>query len=240
MFDSLPYRNDAAIIFRRLIRSLPTRRGVLGVATCDKGLPAMMLALGGFARVAVRAGARRRNVARHRGRRCRQGAIDRRPLRARRNHARRGRGAGLPRLRLARRRLPVPGHGRHVASRGRGIGLVAAAFGARALGPADLARHGPPQRAGLVESARARHQTARHSDRRRDPQRDGRACGVWRFDEFAAAHSGDRACRRPAPSRRSTIGNTSTCKCRAWSMRCPTDRSVIPRCRFFWPAACPR
>ena len=47
MFDSLPYRNDAAILFRRLIRSLPTRRGVLGVATCDKGLPAMMLALAG-------------------------------------------------------------------------------------------------------------------------------------------------------------------------------------------------
>jgi putative YjhG/YagF family dehydratase len=44
MFDSLPYRNDAAIVLRRLIRSLPTRRGVLGVATCDKGLPAMMLA----------------------------------------------------------------------------------------------------------------------------------------------------------------------------------------------------
>lgn len=47
MFDSLPYRNDAATIFRRLIRSLPTRRGVLGVATCDKGLPAMMMALAG-------------------------------------------------------------------------------------------------------------------------------------------------------------------------------------------------
>ena len=45
MFDSLPYRNDAAIVFRRLIRSLPTRAGVLGVATCDKGLPAMMMAL---------------------------------------------------------------------------------------------------------------------------------------------------------------------------------------------------
>ncbi|MDZ4821377.1 MAG: YjhG/YagF family D-xylonate dehydratase, partial [Planctomycetota bacterium] len=44
---SLPYRNDAAIIFRRMIRSLPTRRGVLGVATCDKGLPAMMMALAG-------------------------------------------------------------------------------------------------------------------------------------------------------------------------------------------------
>ncbi len=47
MFDSLPYRNDAAVLFRRLIRSLPARRGVLGVATCDKGLPAMMMALAG-------------------------------------------------------------------------------------------------------------------------------------------------------------------------------------------------
>jgi xylonate dehydratase len=47
MFDSLPYRNDAATVFRRLIRSLPTRRGVIGIATCDKGLPAMMMALAG-------------------------------------------------------------------------------------------------------------------------------------------------------------------------------------------------
>lgn len=47
MMDSLPYRNDAAIVFRRLIRSLPTRSGVMGVATCDKGLPAMMMALAG-------------------------------------------------------------------------------------------------------------------------------------------------------------------------------------------------
>ena len=47
MFDSLPYRNDAAIVLRRLIRSLPTRHGVIGVATCDKGLPAMMMALAG-------------------------------------------------------------------------------------------------------------------------------------------------------------------------------------------------
>lgn len=45
MMDSLPYRNDAAMVLRRLIRSLPTRRGVLGIATCDKGLPAMMMAL---------------------------------------------------------------------------------------------------------------------------------------------------------------------------------------------------
>ena len=45
MMDSLPYRNDAAIVLRRLMRSLPTGKGVLGVATCDKGLPAMMMAL---------------------------------------------------------------------------------------------------------------------------------------------------------------------------------------------------
>ncbi len=47
MFDSLPYRNDASIVMRRLIRSLPTRSGVIGIATCDKGLPAMMMALAG-------------------------------------------------------------------------------------------------------------------------------------------------------------------------------------------------
>jgi putative YjhG/YagF family dehydratase len=45
MMDSLPFRNDAAAVLRRLMRSLPTRKGVLGVATCDKGLPAMTMAL---------------------------------------------------------------------------------------------------------------------------------------------------------------------------------------------------
>ena len=48
MFDSLPYRNDAAIVMRRLMRSLPTRRAIVGVAACDKGLPAMMMALAGM------------------------------------------------------------------------------------------------------------------------------------------------------------------------------------------------
>ncbi len=52
MMDSLPYRNDAAIVFRRLIRSLPRRKGVLGIATCDKGLPAMMMALAGSKHIA--------------------------------------------------------------------------------------------------------------------------------------------------------------------------------------------
>jgi putative YjhG/YagF family dehydratase len=53
MLDSLPYRNDAAQVFRRLIRSLPTRKAVIGVATCDKGLPAMLMALAGAPDVPV-------------------------------------------------------------------------------------------------------------------------------------------------------------------------------------------
>ncbi len=51
MMDSLPFRNDAAMVLRRLMRSLPTGRGVLGVATCDKGLPAMMMALASAGRL---------------------------------------------------------------------------------------------------------------------------------------------------------------------------------------------
>lgn len=47
MFDSLPYRNDAATVLGRLIRSLPNRAAVIGVATCDKGLPAMLMAVAG-------------------------------------------------------------------------------------------------------------------------------------------------------------------------------------------------
>jgi putative YjhG/YagF family dehydratase len=48
MFDSLPYRNDAALVLRRLVRSLPSRRAIIGVGTCDKGLPAMLMAVASF------------------------------------------------------------------------------------------------------------------------------------------------------------------------------------------------
>lgn len=53
MYDSLPYRNDAAVVMRRLIRSLPTRSAVVGAATCDKGLPAMMIALAAMRKLPV-------------------------------------------------------------------------------------------------------------------------------------------------------------------------------------------
>ena len=79
---------------------------------------------------------------RRRGRR--QDPDDRRALRPRRDHPGGGRRAGLPGLRHPGRRLPVPGHGGHQPGRGRGAGPVAAALGARALRPADLARHGAP------------------------------------------------------------------------------------------------
>jgi xylonate dehydratase len=52
MFDSLAYRNDAAVVLRRLVRSLPTRQGVIAVGTCDKGLPAMTMALASFRELA--------------------------------------------------------------------------------------------------------------------------------------------------------------------------------------------
>lgn len=53
MFDSLAYRNDAAVVLRRLARSLPLRQGVLGIATCDKGLPAMLMAVAGLRELPV-------------------------------------------------------------------------------------------------------------------------------------------------------------------------------------------
>lgn len=48
MMDSLPYRNDAAQVLRRLVRSLPLRQGLMGISTCDKGTPAMMMTLAGI------------------------------------------------------------------------------------------------------------------------------------------------------------------------------------------------
>ena len=67
MFDSLPYRNDAALVLRRLVRSLPRRRGVIGVGTCDKGLPAMLMAVASFRELAGRRRPRRRHAAAARG-----------------------------------------------------------------------------------------------------------------------------------------------------------------------------
>ena len=134
-----------------------------------------------------------------RGRGRRQGPVDRRPLRARRADAGGGRRAGLPGLRQPGRRLPVPGHGGHLAGRRRGAGHDAAARRAGALGPADLARHGPPLGAGARRAWPRRGSTSRDilTDAA-DPQRHGRPRGVRRLDQPAAAHPGHRLRRRPA------------------------------------------
>ena len=133
MMESLAYRNDAAIVFRRLIRSLPTRRGVMGVATCDKGLPGDDARARGAGRSAGDHRARRRDAAADGRRARRRGADGRRALHARQADAARGGRAGLRGLRDARRRLPVPRHGGDQPGRRRGARARALPLGARAL-----------------------------------------------------------------------------------------------------------
>ena len=128
----------------------------------------MMMALAAQRRSAVRAGARRRDAAagRGRGRRhaCRRSAPGSRTARSTLEAGRRAR---LPRVRVARRRLPVSRNRRDLAGRRRGARPVARPLGARAFRPADLARHGAPLGARADATRSARHHDARHSDRRR-------------------------------------------------------------------------
>ena len=143
MFDSLPYRNDAAITMRRLIRSLPLRQGVMGVATCDKGLPATMMALAGCSRSARHPGARRRHAARRGAKACREDAGTVQTIGARFAHdlisLDYAASMGCRGLRIAGRRLPVPGHRGHGPGRGRGAGAGPAPQRALPVGRARLA-----------------------------------------------------------------------------------------------------
>ena len=158
MFDSLPYRNDAASVFGRLIRSLPTRSGVIGVATCDKGLPAMMMALAGARDLPARPRPRRRHAARRRGRGRRQDP-DRRARASPTDRSRSQDAAeGLCRA------CASPGGGCQFLGTaatsqvvGEALGMSLHALRARALGPPHLARHGAPVRA---RRARARSRAA--------------------------------------------------------------------------------
>ncbi len=121
---------------------------VIGIGTCDKGLPAMLMAVASFRELAgaivpggVDAAA---DARRGRGRR----ADARGAVRPRARHARGGSRSRLPRLRVAGRRLPVPRHRGDRAGRRRGARADRAACGARAVGPADLARRRPPDGGG--------------------------------------------------------------------------------------------
>ena len=198
----------------------------------------MMMALAGDARSAVRAGARRRDAAAGAGEDAGKIQSHRRPLCAWRSFAGRSGGAGLPRLRFARRRLPVPRHGGHVASRRRSAGLVAAALGLAPSGQPiwlDMARRSATA---LHGAGKARHQDrATFSPTPRSAMR-------WSFTRPSAArpicclHIPAIAHAAGCAGRPSTIGTKSTAACRALSMRCRTARSAIPPCASFWPAAC--
>ena len=230
------------MVLRRLIRSLPTRRGVLGVATCDKGLPAMMMALAamrdlpcvlvpGGVTLPPRDGEDAGKVQTI-GARFAHGEIT---LRA-------GRRPRLPRLRRRRAAAAsssAPPRPRRWSPRRSGMTLPHSRAGA--VRPADLARHGAPlgTRAGRA-IAGARPDDARHPDRRRRPQRHGRPRRVRRLDQSAPAHPRHRPRRRPARGRPSTTGARSTAACRASSMCCRTARSAIRPCACSSPAAFPR
>jgi dihydroxyacid dehydratase/phosphogluconate dehydratase len=197
MFDSLAYRNDAAIVMRRLIRSLPTASGVLGVATCDKGLPATMLALAGTKNLpgvivpgGVTLPARGAEDA---------GQVQ--SLGARFSH-------DLISLDYAAtmgcRACGSSGGGCQFLGTAATSQVVAEALGL-ALPHSALAPSGEPVWLELADRSAA---ALRRLDRlgisigriltaAAVENADARACGLRRFDEPDSAHSRDRRCRRP-------------------------------------------
>ena len=200
MFDSLPYRNDAAIVMRRLIRSLPHRVGVVGIATCDKGLPAMMMALAGspdVATVLVPGGV---TLPPARG----EDAGTVQTLGARYAH-------GLISLEdaaaLGCAACASPGGGCQFLGTAATAQVVGEALGL-AVGHTALAPSGEPVwlEGGLRAVAAVAVRVAAGPDHRRRAQRgcraqrDGRARRVRRLHQPAAARARDRPRRRAAPT----------------------------------------
>ena len=199
MMDSLPYRNDAAIVFRRLIRSLPRRKGVLGVATCDKGLPAMMMALAGskqLAGVLVPGGV---TLPPSDG----EDAGKIQSIGARYAHGE----LTLPEAaELGCRACASPGGGCQFLGTAATSQVVAEALGIT-LPHAALAPSGQPiwrdmarrSARALVEMVCAKTHTCRRTHAVRDQERHDRARCVRRLDQLAAPHTGDRLCGRLVP-----------------------------------------
>ena len=240
MFDSLPYRNDAAIMFRRLARSLPLRAGVLGIATCDKGLPAMMMAVAGLRDLPCvvvpggvtlpATGGEDAGTVQTLGARFAHGLVS----------LAEAADLGCRACAIARRRLPIPRHGGDGASGGRSAGAFAAAFRARAFGPAGVAGPGPAfgPRAASIGRAQADH--ARYLDVREHSKM--RWC-------VHAAFGGSTNLLLHIPAiahaagleivRRSRTGLRSIAGCRAWSACCRTAPSHHPTVRVFLAGGVP-
>ncbi|MBK8797139.1 MAG: dihydroxy-acid dehydratase [Anaerolineales bacterium] len=219
MMDSLPYRNDAAIVLRRLMRSLPTRRGVMGVATCDKGLPAMLLALAGqhdLPSILVPGGVTLPPTAgedagkvQTLGVRFAQGEITLAEAADLGCHACGSPGGGCQFLGTAATS--------QVVAEALGLSLVHCAD---ALWPAALAGDGAAVRAGVGAAGSQSPDDRRYFDGRRAAQCDGRPRRVWRQHELAAAYPGHRSCRRTIAAHRRRLephqrGNAASGGCAA-------------------------
>ena len=209
MMDSLAYRNDAATVLRRLIRSLPTRRGVLGIATCDKGLPAMMMALAAqrsLPCVIVPGGV---TLLPEQG----EDAGKIQSLGARFAH-------GLLTLEeaseLGCRACASPGGGCQFLGTAATSQVVAEALGtgrhafrAGAFGSTDLAGYGAAFGARPDRDGSAKDHNQRYSHRRLPAQRHGDSCRVWRQHELAAAHPGHCPRRESAAPNRGGLDHGS-------------------------------
>ena len=240
MFDSLPYRNDAALVLRRLVRSLPKRRGVIGVGTCDKGLPAMMMAVASFGELAgggrSRAASRCRRAEARTPARCRRSAPGSRTGSSRSRRRR----SSAARVREPRRRLPVPRHRRDLAGRRGGDRADRAARGARTVGAADLAGRRPAHGAGGARAVARRTHARRRAHGRGARERDARARRVRRLDEPPDPRPRGRARGRARAADRRRLAAGQPKPCRASSTRCRTGRRTIRRSASSWPAAFPR
>ena len=212
MMDSLAYRNDAAQIFRRLIRSLPTRKGVVGVATCDKGLPAMMMALAAMRELpAVLV----------------PGGVTLPPTT--------GEDAGKIQtigVRFAHGEISLQDAAdmgcRACATAGGGCQFLGTAATSQVIGEAlgmslthtalapsgqkHLVGHGTPFRTRCCKFSRERVDDERYRYTRGDSERHGSARGIWWIYESSVAYSRDCACRRSSTSNgRRLDRNQSTC-----------------------------
>ena len=238
MMDSLAYRNDAAIVLRRLIRSLPTRRAIMGVGTCDKGLPAMTMALAAcrdLPAVIVPGGV---TLPASDG----EDAGKAQTVGARFAHGRitlaAGGGHRLPGLRLSRRRLPVPRNRRHRAGGRGGARPGPSPHRARALRTADLARRGAALRARRAAASGPGPDRARRGHGGRGAQRDGRVRGLRRLHELPAAPARHRPCRGPEGADARGVEGRELARAAHRGRAARTD--PIRPCASSWPAACPR